>query len=160
MTLALTTVLLCDHAQVREGLLFVHSGGVSRVVPATYPASIRVHLALVVHLPASDVAESHTIDLRFKYPDSAELIATAQIALKLNEIQGAYPGEGINVPQVVDLAFIPFPRPGQVDVQVIVNPTGGSDGIDGVALGKDGEPPVVDLSFWLLPAHSPAHPAT
>src|SRR5687768_2141838 len=114
MALTLTTVLLCDHAQVREGLLFVHSGGVSRVVPSSYPATIRLHLAMVVHVPASEVAESHTIDLRFKYPESAELIATAQVALQLNEIQGAFPGEGINVPQVIDLSLIPFPRPGQV----------------------------------------------
>ena len=155
MTLALTTVLLCDHAQVREGLLFVHSGGVSRVIPSTYPASIRVHLAMVVHVPASEVAESHTIDLRFKYPDSAELIATAQIALQLHEIQGAYPGEGINVPQVIDLSMIPFPRPGQVDVQVSIVPTP-SEGALARGLEPVTDPEVVDLSFWLLPAPAPA----
>jgi hypothetical protein len=154
MTLTLTTVILCDHAQVREGLLFVHSGGVSRIVPGSYPASIRVHLALVVHVPASEVTDEHTVDLRFKYPDSAELIATAQIALRLNEIQGAYPGEGINVPQVVDMSLIPFPRPGQVDVQVTVNPTGAADALIGHGLTPEGDPSVVDLSFWLLPAHS------
>ena len=154
MALTLTTVLLCDHAQVREGLLFVHSGGVSRVVPTTYPATIRLHLAMVVHVPASEVAESHTIDLRFKYPESAELIATAQVALQLNEIQGAFPGEGINVPQVIDLSLIPFPRPGQVDVQVSVGPHVGDD-MDALGLGGDGDPAVVDLSFWLLPAQSP-----
>ena len=147
MTLALTTVLLCDHAQVREGLLFVHSGGVSRVVPSTYPASIRIHLAMVVHVPASEVADTHTIDLRFKYPDSAELIATAQIALQLHEIKGAYPGEGLNVPQVIDLSMIPFPRPGQVDVQISISPSTGDP--DELALAVD--PVVVDLSFWLLP---------
>lgn len=154
MALTLTTVILCDHAQVREGLLFVHSGGVSRVVPASYPASIRVHLALVVHVPASEVTDAHTVDLRFKYPESAELIATAQIALRLNEIQGAYPGEGINVPQVVDLSLIPFPRAGQVDVQVTVNPTGTAESLDELGLVAEGDPSVVDLSFWLLPAHS------
>ena len=147
MTLALTTVLLCDHAQVREGLLFVHSGGVSRVVPSTYPATIRVHLAMVVHVPASEVADTHTIELRFKYPDSAELIATAQIALQLHAIKGAYPGEGINVPQVIDLSMIPFPRPGQVDVQISISPSAGEP--EELALAVD--PVVVDLSFWLLP---------
>jgi hypothetical protein len=150
MTLALTTVLLCDHAQVREGLLFVHSGGVSRIVPASYPASVRVHLAMVVHVPATEVADSHTIDLRFKYPDNAELIATAQIALQLHEIQGAYPGEGINVPQVIDLSLIPFPRPGQVDVQVSVTAAGEAADPLGFAV-EPVTPAVVDLSFWLLP---------
>ena len=154
MTLALTTVLLCDHAQVREGLLFVHSGGVSRVIPSTYPASIRVHLAMVVHVPASDVTASHTIDLRFKYPDSAEVIATAQIALQLHEIQGAYPGEGINVPQVIDLSMIPFPRPGQVDVQVSIVPSANGDALDELGVEPPSDSEVVDLSFWLLPPPS------
>jgi hypothetical protein len=154
VTPTLTTVLLCDHAQVREGLLFVHSGGVSRVVPSSYPASIRVHLAMVVHVPASEIPSPHSIDLRFKYPDSAELVATAQIALQLHEIHGAYPGEGINVPQVIDLSLIPFPRPGQVDVQVSVSPSGGSSR----DLGRDpnADQTVVDLSFWLLPAEDAA----
>ena len=155
MALALTTVLLCDHAQVREGLLFVHSGGVSRVVPAAYPASIRVHLAMVVHVPATEVADSHTIDLRFKYPDTAELIANAQVALRMNDVQGAFPGEGINVPQVIDLSMIPFPRPGQVDVQVSVMPAGAADDEHGHGV-EEVAPVVVDLSFWLLPLQLPS----
>ena len=48
---------------------------------------------------------------------------------------GAFPGEGINVPQVIDLVPIQFVRPGQVDVQVSID-----------------EEPAGDLSFWLLPA--------
>jgi hypothetical protein len=154
VTLSLTTVLLCDHAQVREGLLFVHSGGVSRVIPSTYPASIRVHLALVLHVPAAEVTGSHKVDVRFKYPDTAELIATAEVAMQLQAVQGTYPGEGVNIPQVIDLSLIPFPRPGQVDVQISVVPAAPDP--DAAALGLDATPgDVVDLSFWLLPAPTP-----
>ncbi len=59
VTPRLTTLLLCDFAQVREGLLFVSSGGVSRVVQSNYPANPRLHLAMVVHLPAASLG-SHT----------------------------------------------------------------------------------------------------
>jgi hypothetical protein len=63
------------------------------------------------------------------------VIANAEVAIQLNAVAGTYPGEGINVPQVIDLVPIQFVRPGQVDVQVSI-----------------GEEPVGDLSFWLLPA--------
>jgi hypothetical protein len=128
-------LLLCDFAQVREGLLFVSSGGVSRVVQTTYPANPRLHLAMVVHLPASALGTSHQVHVRLKYPDTAEVIANAEVAIQLNAVAGTYPGEGINVPQVIDLVPIQFVRPGQVVVQVSI-----------------GEEPVGDLSFWLLPA--------
>jgi hypothetical protein len=131
----LTTLLLCDFAQVREGLLFVSSGGVSRVVQSTYPANPRLHLAMVVHLPAASLGQTHQVHVRLKYPDTAEVIANAEVAIQLNAVSGTYPGEGINVPQVIDLVAIQFARPGQVDVQVSI-----------------GEEPVGDLSFWLLPA--------
>jgi len=75
------------------------------------------------------------VHVRLKYPDTAEVIANAQVSIQLNAVSGAFAGEGINVPQVIDIAAIQFPRPGQVDVQVSI-----------------GEQPVGDLSFWLLPA--------
>jgi hypothetical protein len=135
MSPRLTTLLLCDFAQVREGLLFVSSGGVSRVVQNSYPANPRLHLAMVVHLPAASLGTSLQVHVRLKYPDTAEVIANAEVGIQLNAVSGAYPGEGINVPQVIDLAPIQFSRPGQVDVQVSV-----------------GDEPAGDLSFWLLPA--------
>ena len=135
VTPRLTTLLLCDFAQVREGLLFVSSGGVSRVVQSKYPANPRLHLAMVVHLPAASLGQSHQVHVRLKYPDTAEVIANAEVMIQLNAVSAAFPGEGINVPQVIDLVPIQFSRPGQVDVQVSI-----------------GEQPVGDLSFWLLPA--------
>ena len=44
VTPRLTTLLLCDFAQVRDGLLFVSSGGVSRVVQSKYPANPRLQI--------------------------------------------------------------------------------------------------------------------
>jgi hypothetical protein len=134
VTPRLTTLLLCDFAQVREGLLFVSSGGVSRVVQSNYPANPRLHLAMVVHLPAASLGNAHQVHVRLKYPDTAEVIANAEVTIQLN-VSTAFPGEGINIPQVIDLVAIQFPRPGQVDVQVSI-----------------GEEPSGDLSFWLLAA--------
>lgn len=133
MTLRLTTLLLSDFAQVRESLLFVSSGGISRVVQPAFPANPRIHLAMVVHLPAGSLGESHLMRIKLKYPDQAALIAEVDIAINIESVPGAPPGEGINVPQVIDLSPVAFAHPGQVDVQVSIN-----------------DEPVGDLTFWML----------
>ena len=134
MTPRLTTLLLSDFAQVRDQLLFVSSGGISRVVHPTFPARTRISLAMVVHLPAGTFGRPHQVLVKLKYPDEAALIGS--IAMTVNVAQapaGAHPGEGINVPQVLDLSPVAFPHPGQIDVQVSID-----------------DEPAGDLTFWLL----------
>ena len=133
MTPRLTTLLLSDFAQVRERLLFVSSGGISRVVQNTFPARPRIFLAMVIHLPAGSLGQPHVVLIKLKYPEVAEVIAQVEIKINLDEVPGANPGEGINVPQVIDLTPIAFPHPGQVDVQVSIN-----------------DEPSGDLTFWML----------
>lgn len=129
----LTTLLLSDYAQVRDRLLFVSSGGISRVVQTTFPAHPRIHLALVVHLPAGTLGRSHRVLIKLKYPDHAAVIGQIEININLDQIAGATPGEGINVPQAIDLAPVVFAHPGQVDVQVSID-----------------DEPAGDLTFWML----------
>jgi hypothetical protein len=133
----ITTLMMCDFAQVREGLLFVSSGDISRVLANQFPAHLRVHLAAVVHLPPDTVAEPHRLNVKFKYPDTAEMIANIDVDIRLDQVQGVYPGEGVNLPQVIDVSMIPFPHPGQVDLQVTVDETMAGD-----------------LSVWLLDGRS------
>lgn len=129
----LSTLLLSDFAQVRDRLLFVSSGGVSRVVQSAFPAHPRIHLAMVVHLPVGTLGRSHRVLIKLKYPDHAAVIAQIEIKINLDQVAGANPGEGINVPQVIDLAPIAFAHPGQVDVQVAID-----------------DEPAGDLTFWML----------
>ena len=133
MTPRLTTLLLSDHAQVRERLLFVSSGGISRVVQAAYPSHPRIHLALVVHLPAGTLGVAHRVLIKLKYPEQALQIAQIELVINVDEPAGAHPGEGINVPQVIDLSPVVFAHPGQVDVQVSID-----------------DEPAGDLTFWML----------
>ncbi|MCE9623630.1 MAG: hypothetical protein K8R99_14930 [Actinomycetia bacterium] len=133
VTPRLTTLLLSDFAQVRDRLLFVSSGGISRVVQGTFPAHPRIHLAMVVHLPVNTLGQSHRTLIKLKYPDHAAVIAQIEIKINLDQVAGANPGEGINVPQAIDLAPIAFAHPGQVDVQVSID-----------------DQPAGDLTFWML----------
>lgn len=129
----LTTLLLSDYAQVRDRLLFVSSGGISRVVQNSFPAHPRIHLALVVHLPVGTLGRSHRVLIKLKYPDHVAVIGQIEININIDQIGGANPGEGINVPQALDLAPVVFPHPGQVDVQVAID-----------------DEPAGDLTFWIL----------
>ena len=129
----LSTLLLSDYAQVRDRLLFVSSGGISRVVQSTFPAHPRIHLALVVHLPVGTLGRSHRVLIKLKYPAHAAVIGQIEININLDQVAGANPGEGINVPQAIDLAPVVFPHPGQVDVQVSID-----------------DEPAGDLTFWML----------
>ena len=47
---------------------------------------------MVVHLPAASLGQSHQVHVRLKYPDTAEVIANAEVAIQLNAVSGAYPG--------------------------------------------------------------------
>jgi hypothetical protein len=140
MTARVTTMTLCDFAQVRDSLLFVSSGGVSRVVSNSFPARLHLYLATVVHISPDQVHRPHRMSVKFKYPDVVATIGAVEVNIQLNQVRGVYPGEGVNVPQAIDLSQIPFPQPGQVDVQV---------SIDDQMAG--------DLTFWLLAA-SPQQP--
>ena len=135
MTARLTTLLLSDFAQVRERLLFVNSGGISRVVQSAFPANPRIHLAMMVHLPAGTLGVTHQVQIKLKYPDQAATIAQIDITINVDTVPGANPGEGINVPQVIDLSPIGFTHAGQVDVQVSID-----------------DEPAGDLTFWMLQA--------
>jgi hypothetical protein len=135
MPARVTTLILSDFAQVRDGLLFVSSGGVSRVVSSTFPARLRLYLATVVHVTADQVGASHRMSVKFKYPDVAATVGGVDVSIQLNQPKGVFPGEGVNVPQAIDLSQIPFPHPGQVDVQVSID-----------------EQLAGDLTFWLLAA--------
>jgi hypothetical protein len=131
--LQITTLTLCDFAQVRENLLFVSSGGISRVVSSNFPANLRLQLAMIIHVPAFEIGNSHKVRARLTYPETAEPVANIDVGVQINEAKGVYPGEGLNLPRVFDLSAIAFPRSGQVDIRVSVD-----------------DQPAGDLSFWLL----------
>jgi len=90
---------------------------------------------MMIHLPAGSLGATHQVQIKLKYPDQAATIVQIDIAISVDTVPGANPGEGINVPQVIDLSPIAFAQAGQVDVQVSVD-----------------DEPVGDLTFWMLQA--------
>ena len=121
---------LCDFAQVREGLLFVSSAGITRVYRESFPAPIGVMLALVLEMSPVEAANANKIKVRVEDADGqklAEMVGEVQVKLG----SGHDPGELVNVPFVADFRAMKLPTPGRY--QVAIHPE--VDGANPVALG-------------------------
>jgi hypothetical protein len=96
----LTAGIVCDFAQVRERLLFVSSGAITRLYRPTLPAPLRVMLAMVVEVPADERDQAHEVRVVVRGNETAERVfewvAGFQIAAPEAE-----PGESVYMPLVV-----------------------------------------------------------
>jgi hypothetical protein len=113
-------MLLCDFAQVREGLLTVVSGGVTRVGLSRYPAPTPLFLAIMLYLPPDSVERPHAVRVLFKYPDTAEKFAEANVNVNPHPSEEQL-SEGISFPVPLDLRGVTLPRAGTIDIQVEVD---------------------------------------
>ncbi|MFK8023511.1 MAG: hypothetical protein AB8G26_06060 [Ilumatobacter sp.] len=122
MAARLDALILCDFAQVRDGLLFVQSGGLTRLVAQTFPATFHTYVAAMVNVPSHEAADAHRMVMKVKAAETAKLVATVDVAMHERPLpRGLQPGESRQVPLVIPLQKVIFPRPGQYDVQVDID---------------------------------------
>jgi hypothetical protein len=116
---SISSGILCDFAQVREGLLFVASGGISRVYAAEVPAPLSVMLALLVEIPPDELASVHEIQIAIRRSDTAEDVTRAVLAVQAGG--DVYPGENLIVPAVLDLRGVRVSAHGSYDIRITVD---------------------------------------
>lgn len=122
VTARLNALILCDFAQIREGLLFVQSGGLTRLVASTFPAQFGCHIAALVYLPPHEAGEAHGMVIKAKAAETATLVATVKVSMhEIPPPAGLKPGEGRQIPIVVPLSAISFPSPGEYDLHVEID---------------------------------------
>jgi hypothetical protein len=122
MSARLDALVLCDFAQIREGLLFVQSGGLTRLVAQTLPAAFGCHVAAMVYMPPNEAVEAHRMVMKIKSADAATLVATVNVDLhEVPRPAGLLPGEGRQVPVVIPMHKVVFPRAGRYDLQVDID---------------------------------------
>jgi len=113
-----TNAMLADFAQVREGLLFVASGGVTRCYREMLPALLGVMLATVIELDSVETGRPHEVQVVVVDEDGKQL---ADIS---GEIQVGEPqlmiGENLNLPITFDLRNVLVERFGSVEVRFYV----------------------------------------
>jgi hypothetical protein len=137
--LDLTTLLLCDYANIREGMLNIVSGGITRIATSTgFPSHIDAHLAMSVYVHPHRINDTHNGRIIFRYPDTVEEIA--RIEFQFHGDAQLNPGEGLNFHFALPLQSITAMKPGQIDVSVTVD-----------------ESPLGLISFWMSDASGEAH---
>ena len=116
----LTTALLCDHAQVRDGLLFVLSGGVSRVMRDSFPAAMGTCLALVLELDRIEAERAHQLEIVVVGEDGED-VARMEAEVSVESTSAAKPAEAIQMPFAVDLRAAGIGKPGAYEIRVYVD---------------------------------------
>lgn len=127
----LRSCLLCDFAQVRNGLLYVVGGGITRLWRDEFPAPMGASLAIVFELHQQEVGRPHELAVQVMGPDGenvASVVAGFNAAALELEL-----GEGLVVPVSLDLRDAGLTKHGGHVVNVAV---------DGTHLGES--------RFWVL----------
>ena len=114
-----TTALLCDSAQIREGLLFVMAGGITRIRRTSYPANFAAAVAVVLELDSIEAQRSHEFELVVVGEDGEELARVAA-QIQLGEAQVHF-GENIQVPLAVDLHGAVLPSAGAYELRLYID---------------------------------------
>lgn len=118
----ITAALLCDFAQVREGLLFVSSGGITRIFHAPdgqFPQPLGLFLALTIEVGPEEIRQVHEIRVQVVQQSSAEVIGQVIGGMQpTGATLPLAPGEAGMVPVVIPLGPIGLPELGAYDVRV------------------------------------------
>ena len=124
--------ILCDFAQVRDGVLFVASGGITRVAATSVPANLRLYLALVIEVGPDELDKVHEFRVRITANQSVNVLVNSSFSFGPMQSPGTFAGEATQFPLVVDIKA-ELPEWGAYDIAVTL----------------DNEPEM-PLTFWLV----------
>jgi hypothetical protein len=116
----LTTALLCDHASVREGLLFVVGGGITRIRRASYPSHLGIGLAAVLELDPFEAERDHRFQLVIVGEDGDE-VGRVEADIRVGTSEAVKPGENVQVPLAVDMYTTRLPESGAFELRLYVD---------------------------------------
>ena len=85
----LLTTLLCDYATVREGLLHVLGGGITRLWREDVPAPLNMSVAIVVELTQDEADLPHEVHVVVRDPNRNK-IAEAMGSIQINAREAKY----------------------------------------------------------------------
>lgn len=116
------TALLCDFAQVRDSLLFVNGGGITRLWRTSYPAPMNVSLALVFEVHQMELPHPHQVSIRVMGPDGQQ-IAFVEGAFNTSPSSSLEIGEHLVAPLALDLRNVALPVQGEYSIEIAVDGT-------------------------------------
>jgi hypothetical protein len=112
--------LLCDHAQVRDGLLFVLSGGVTRIMRDSFPAAMGTCLALMLEFESTETDRAHQLEI-VVIGEDGEDVARMEAEVQIDSTTSARVAENLQLPIAVDLRVAGLGKPGAYELHVYVD---------------------------------------
>ena len=102
--LDLSTAVLCDFAQVRDRLLFVSSGAVSRLYRQELPSPLGLMVGLVIEVPLEDAGMEHRLRAEV-INRHGTVLATLENLFRVSDV-GLFPHEVQQVPLVLSITGV------------------------------------------------------
>jgi hypothetical protein len=102
--LDLSTAVLCDFAQVRDRLLFVSSGAVSRLYRSELPSPIGLMVGLIIEVPLEDAGMNHSLRAEV-INRHGTVLATLDNVFRVGD-EGLFPHEVQQVPLVLSITGV------------------------------------------------------
>lgn len=113
--------LLCDAATVREGLLHVLGGGVTRAGRPEYPSSLDLTLALRILVHPTEADRPHNLEVRLQGADGQE-ITQIGVQFGVRDQGDLAPGESVSLPLPLKLPQdVVLPEPGSYSFEVLID---------------------------------------
>lgn len=113
-------VILANHAEVVNGLMYISGGGVTEVYTPPIPAENRPPLSLTVAIgvivPWTETNKAHTLKASIEDADGATIGDVLEAVIEAGRAPGMVGGTEIH-PQVAWRMFMPFPAPGAYRVR-------------------------------------------
>ena len=115
------SALLCDAATVREGLLHILGGGITRVNRPSFPAPLGVTLAMRILVQPDEADRTHVLSVRLRDAEG-QFVASMEAEFGVNAAEALQPDEESPLPVVVALPA-QLPRPGAYSFDLFVDET-------------------------------------
>jgi hypothetical protein len=113
-------VLLCDAATVREGLLHILGGGVTRVHRPEYPAPLGAALAIRIMIHPTEAATDHQLQALLLAEDG-EHVAEIGIGFGVSDPTHLVVGEEASLPISLTVGGIGLPHPGAFSFELLID---------------------------------------
>ncbi len=115
--MGVTAAFLCDFAEVREGLLFMTAGGVTRLYRSEYPAEMGVCLAVVVEASRMERDRPHELIIDILDEDG-KMVAKAQAGYQIGSAGDVAIHESQLLPINLDLRNVQLEHAGWYSIDI------------------------------------------
>lgn len=116
------SAILCDFAQVREGLLFVSSGGITRIAAPGIGAPVSFSVAGELEVLPLEAGSTHEVEFKVVVAETSLVVWEANLSISTSgSPDGLFPGESLHVPFAFPVGPFPVTALGPHDLKVSID---------------------------------------